>query len=136
MLTPKKTKYRKAQKGRSLKRDFESRGVELEYGNFGICSLENKRITSRQIESARRILLRFIRKGGKIWIRVFPDKPVTKRPPEKRQGGGKGDVDHYVFQAKPGRVIFELGGILEVDAMNALKQISYKLPFKTKIIKR
>ena len=136
MLTPKRTKYRKAQKGRRLGREFECRGVTLEYGTFGIASLENKRITSRQIESARRILLRFIRKGGKIWIRVFPDKPVTKRPPEKRQGGGKGDVDHYVFQVKPGRVIFELGGVPEVDAMNALKQIGYKLPFKTKTIKR
>lgn len=136
MLTPKRTKFRKAQKGRRLKRDFESRGVALEYGTFGIFSLENKRITSRQIESARRILLRYIRKGGKIWIRVFPDKPVTKRPPEKRQGGGKGDVDHYVFQVKPGRVIFELGGISEADATTALKQIGYKLPFKTKIIKR
>jgi len=136
MLTPKRTKYRKAQKGRRLGRDFECRGVTLEYGTFGIASLENKRITSRQIESARRILLRFIRKGGKIWIRVFPDKPVTKRPPEKRQGGGKGDVDHYVFQVKPGRVIFELGGVPEVDALNALKQIGYKLPFRTKTIKR
>ncbi len=136
MLTPKRTKYRKAQKGRRLGRDFECRGLNLEYGTFGIASLENKRITSRQIESARRILLRFIRKGGKIWIRVFPDKPVTKRPPEKRQGGGKGDVDHYVFQVKPGRVIFELGGVPEVDALNALKQIGYKLPFKTKTIKR
>jgi len=136
MLTPKRTKHRKVQKGRRLKRDFESRGVSLEYGQFGVCSLENKRINSRQIESARRVLLRFIRKGGKIWIRVFPDKPITKRPPEKRMGGGKGDVDHYAFQVKPGRIIFELDGISESDAMTALKQVGYKLPFKTKIIKR
>jgi len=124
------------QKGRSLKRNFESRGVNLEYGSYGICSTDNKRITSRQIESARRVLLRFIRKGGKIWIRVFPDKPITKKPPEVGMGGGKGDVDHYVFQVKPGRIIFELDGIAESDAMKALQQISYKLPFRTKIIKR
>ncbi len=136
MLTPKRTKHRKMHKGRGLKRNFESRGVDLEYGAYGICSIDNKRITSRQIESARRVLLRFIRKGGKLWIRVFPDKPITKKPAEVPMGGGKGDVDHYVFQVRPGRIIFELDGIAESDAMKALKQISYKLPFRTKIIKR
>lgn len=134
MLTPKRTKHRKAQKGRSLTRVFEGSGTLLENGTVGLKSTEVSRITSRQIESARRVLLRYITKGGKIWIRVFPDKPVTKKPPEVTMGIGKGDVDHYVFEIKPGRIVYELGGLPVEKAIEALKQASYKLPFKTKIV--
>ncbi len=134
MFVPKRTKYRKMQKGRSLTRSFENRGTVLEYGTVGLKATEVSRITSRQIEAARRVLLRYIQKGGKIWIRVFPDKPVSKKPPEVRMGMGKGDVDHYVFQIKPGRIIYEISGIPTNKAVEALKQASYKLPFKTKII--
>ncbi len=135
MLVPKKTKYRKSQKGRSRSRTFESRGVNLEYGSFGLKALESARLTSRQLEASRRVLLRYIQKGGKIWIRVFPDKPITKKPPEVTMGGGKGDVDHYAFPVKPGRIIFEIDGISGEKATEALKQASFKLPFKTKIVK-
>ncbi len=135
MLVPKKTKYRKSQKGRSRSRTFESRGVNLEYGSFGLKALESARLTSRQLEASRRVLLRYIQKGGKIWIRVFPDKPITKKPPEVTMGGGKGDVDHYAFPVKPGRIIFEIDGISGEKAVEALKQASFKLPFKTKIVK-
>ena len=136
MFTPKRTKHRKAQKGRSLKREFEGSGTLLEYGVAGLKSTEVSRITSRQIESARRVLLRYITKGGKIWIRVFPDKPVTKKPPGVTMGIGKGDIDHYVFEIKPGRIVYELGGIPLEKAVEALKKASYKLPFKTKIVKK
>lgn len=136
MFTPKKTKYRKMQKGKSRNRTFESRGTELEYGTYGIKVMDNCYITSRQIESGRRVLLRYTRKTGKIWIRIFPNKPITKKPPEVGMGKGKGDVDHYVFVAKPGRVVYEIDGVTDEVAMKALKQVGYKLPARTKIIKK
>lgn len=136
MFTPKRTKYRKMQKGKSKNRTFESRGIDLEYGSYGIKVMDNCYITSRQLESGRRVLLRFTRKTGKIWIRVFPNKPITKKPPEVGMGKGKGDVDHYAFVARPGRVIYEIDGVSEDVAMKALTQVGYKLPARTKIIKK
>jgi len=136
MLTPKKVKHRKWHKGRSRKRTVETRGLELNYGSIGIKALEPSWLNSRQIEAARRAITGFIKREGRLWIRVFPDKPVTKRPPEKTLGGGKGPVDHYVFPVKIGRVIFEMDGVAPATARLALKRAGYKLPFKTKIIER
>jgi large subunit ribosomal protein L16 len=136
MLIPKKVKHRKWQKGRSRKRQTETRGMTLSYGNFGLQALEAKHLNSRQIEAARKTLTNFIKREGKIWIRVFPDKPMTQRPPEVTMGGGKGNVDHYIFAVKPGRIIFEMDGVAEATAERALKLAGFKLPFKTKIIKK
>ena len=134
MLFPKKVKYRKWQKGRS--KGVESRGTELNFGSFGIKSLETKWISSRQIEAARRVILRYLRKGGKFWIRIFPQKPITRKGVEVPMGGGKGSVEFYAFPVKPGRVIFELDGVSEKTAREALKMASDKLPIKTKFITR
>ncbi len=134
MLFPKKVKHRKWQKGRS--KGVESRGTELNFGSFGIKSLETKWISSRQIEAARRVILRYLRKGGKFWIRIFPQKPITRKGVEVPMGGGKGSVEFYAFPVKPGRVIFELDGISEKAAREALKMASDKLPIKTKFITR
>jgi large subunit ribosomal protein L16 len=134
MLIPKKVKHRKWHKGKSRGRLHESRGTTLAFGTFGIKALEPAWLDSRQIESARRAITNFVRREGKMWIRVFPDKPVTKRPPEVTMGGGKGPVDHYVFPVKPGRVIFEMDGVSEEKAREALKRAGYKLPFKTKFV--
>jgi len=134
MLFPKKVKYRKWQKGRS--KGVESRGTELNFGSFGIKSMEAKWISSRQIEAARRVILRYLRKGGKFWIRIFPQKPITRKGVEVPMGGGKGSVEFYAFPVKPGRVIFELDGISEKAAREALKTASNKLPIKTKFITR
>jgi len=134
MLIPKKVKHRKWQKGRSLNRSVETRGTELAHGNYGLQALGSAWLTSRQIEAARRTLVNFIKREGKIWIRVFPDKPVTKRPPEVTMGGGKGSVDHYVFPVRAGRIIFEMDGTSNEIAEEALKRASHKLPFKTRII--
>jgi len=134
MLLPKKVKHRKWRKGRS--KGIESRATELVFGSFGLKSLGTKWITSRQIEAARRAILRYLRKGGKMWIRIFPDKPVTKKGTEVPMGGGKGSVDHYVFPIKPGRIIFEIEGIKEEEAREALEKAAAKLPIKTKIIAR
>jgi len=134
MLFPKKVKYRKWQKGRS--KGIESRGTELNFGSFGIKSLETKWISSRQIEAARRVILRYLRKGGKFWIRIFPQKPITRKGIEVPMGGGKGSVEFYAFPVKPGRVIFELDGVSEKTAREALKMASDKLPIKTKFITR
>ncbi|HOB90080.1 MAG TPA: 50S ribosomal protein L16 [Candidatus Colwellbacteria bacterium] len=136
MLIPKKVKHRKWQKGRSRKRQAETRGLTLSHGSFGLQALEAKYLNSKQIEAARKTLTNFIKREGKIWIRVFPDKPVTQRPPEVTMGGGKGNVDHYVFSVKPGRVIFEMDGVSEATAERALKLAGFKLPFKTRIIKK
>lgn len=136
MLIPKKVKHRKWQKGRSLGRTVEKRGTELVHGNYGLQSLGSAWLTSRQIEAARRTLTNFVKREGKIWIRVFPDKPVTKRPPEVTMGGGKGSVDHYVFPVKPGRIIFEMDGIPAKLAEEALSRAGHKLPFKTRVIKK
>ena len=134
MLYPRKVKHRKWQKGRS--RGNETRGTEIIFGSFGLRALEPKWITARQIEAARRTILRFLKKGGKLWIRIFPDKPVTQKGVEVPMGGGKGGVDHYVFPVRPGRVLFELEGIKEEMAREAFKKASDKLPIKTKFIKR
>lgn len=130
---PKKVKHRKQQKGRS--KGIASRGFDLSFGVYGLKALEKKWITARQIEAARRAIIRYLRKGGKLWIRIFPDKPVTKKGTEVPMGGGKGSVDHYVFPIKAGRIIFELDGISEKDAREAFKKASDKLPIKTKFIK-
>ena len=136
MLIPKKVKHRKWQKGRSRKRRVETRGLELNYGEYGLKALEPSWLNSKQIEAARKAITHFMKREGRMWIRVFPDKPVTLRPPETTMGGGKGSVDHYVFPVKPGRVIFEVDGVSKEIAIGALKRAAHKLPFKTKVIGR
>lgn len=136
MLYPKKTKHRKWHKGRRRGEGLEARGYDFAFGSFGLKSMENKWVTARQIEAARRAIIRYLRKGGKLWVRVFPHKPVTQKGQEVPMGGGKGSVDHYVFPVKPGRIIFELEGIPEEMARDAFSKASDKLPIKTKFIKR
>ena len=131
---PKKVKHRKWRKG--VSKGIETRGTELAFGSFGLKSLGTKWISGRQIEASRRAILRYLKKGGKLWIRIFPQKPVTTKSSESSMGGGKGRVDHYVFPIKPGRIIFELEGIPEEEALDALNKASDKLPLKTKIIKK
>ena len=134
MLMPKKVKYRKIQRGR-MKGKAQS-GNTLVFGDYGLQALGRKWLTARQIEAARIAINRYIKKGGKIWIRVFPWKPITKRPPETRMGKGKGDVDAWVDVIKPGRILFELEGVSEEVAREAFRLASYKLPFKTRFVKR
>jgi len=134
MLQPRRVKYKKMQKGRS--KGIEQRGTELTFGSYGLKSLETCWISARQIEAARRAILRFFKKGGKLWIRIFPQKPITSKGTEFSMGGGKGAVSHYVFPIKPGRIIFELEGIKEEAARQALKIAADKLPIKTKFIKK
>ncbi|MEK7195401.1 MAG: 50S ribosomal protein L16 [Patescibacteria group bacterium] len=134
MLLPKKVKHRKWQKGRSRRRLVETRGIGLSYGHYGLKAMEPAWLNSRQIEAARKTITNFLKRSGKLWIRVFPDKPVTIRPPETTMGGGKGSVDHYVFPVKPGRIIFEIDGIEKEAAVEALRLAGFKLPFKSKII--
>jgi len=134
ILMPKKVKHRKWRKG--VSKGIETRGTELAFGSFGLKSLGTKWISGRQIEASRRAILRYLKKGGKLWIRIFPAKPVTKKGVEVPMGGGKGAVDHYVFPIKPGRIIFELEGVKETVAREALKMAADKLPVKTKFIKR
>jgi large subunit ribosomal protein L16 len=132
ILLPKKVKHRKWHKGKS--RGVENRATEINFGSCGLKSLGTKWISSRQIEAARRLIIRYLKKGGKLWIRVFPQKPVTKKGTETAMGGGKGGVDHYVFPVRPGRMIFELEGIRKEEAVKALKKAADKLPIKTKIV--
>ena len=134
MLTPKRVKHRKWRKRASALPD--SRGTLLAYGSYGLKGLEAKWITARQLEAGRRVIVRFLRKGGKMWIRIFPDKPVTKKGAETPMGGGKGSPDHYVCPLRPGRIIFEIEGLPEEQARAALKMAAGKLPVKTVIIKR
>jgi len=134
ILMPKKVKHRKWQKGKS--RGIETRATEINFGSFGLKSLETKWVTSRQIEAARRVIIRYLRKGGKLWIRIFPDKPVTFKGNEVPMGGGKGGIDHYAFPIKPGRIIFELDGVKEEIAREAFKIDGDKLPVKTKFVKK
>lgn len=134
MLQPKKQKYRKQQKGRSRRRLKETRGVELAYGRFGLQALEAKWIKASQIEAARKAINHALAREGKMWIRIFPDKPVTKLPPEVTLGGGKGDVDHYVFPVRPGRILFEVDGVSPDIAAKALARARYKLPVKTRVV--
>lgn len=119
-----------------MSRGVETRGTEVSFGNYGLKSLGAKWVTSRQIEAARRVMLRYIRKGGKIWIRIFPDKPVTQKGAETPMGGGKGGVDHYVFPIKPGKMIFEMDGIPEKEAREAMEKAGRKLPVPVKFVKR
>lgn len=134
MLQPKKVKHRKWQKGRS--RGIETRGTELAFGAYGLKSMGTSWMTSRQIEAARRCITGYIQRGGKVWIRIFPDKPITKKPPEVTLGGGKGAVDHYVAVVKPGRILFEMDGVAEEVAKEAMRLASHKLPVGTKFVKR
>lgn len=134
ILYPKKVKHRKWQKGRS--KGVETRGTEVSFGSYGLKALEPKWINSRQIEATRRAILRYLKKGGKLWIRIFPQKPVTSKGVEIPMGGGKGSVSHYVFPVKPGRILFELDGISEDLARRAFRKANDKLPIKTKFVKR
>jgi len=136
MLQPKKQKFRKQQKGRSRKRLVETRGTNVSYGKFGLQALEAAWITANQIEAARKVISHTMEREGRLWIRIFPDKPVTKLPPEVTLGGGKGEVDHYVFPVKPGRVLFELDGVGLTIAVEAFRKAGHKLPVKTKMIAR
>ncbi len=132
MLQPKRVKYRKAHRGR-LQGKAQA-GNTLSFGEYGIQALESAWITGQQIEAARRAITRHIRRGGKVWIRVFPDKPVTKKPAETRMGGGKGLVDHWVSVVKAGRIMFELGGVGEKVARESVRLAAHKLPIKTKFV--
>src|SRR3972149_6806142 len=135
MLMPKRVKYRKQQRGRM--RGTAQRGATVTFGDFGLQALEPIWLTSRQIEAARRTMVRYIKRRGKIWIRIFPDKPFTKKPAETRMGKGKGNVEFWVAVIKPGRVLFEVGGGLsEEAAKEALHLAAYKLAIKTKVISR
>ena len=134
MLMPARTKFRKMMKGRN--RGVAERGSKLHYGSFGLQAVEAGLLTSRQIEAGRRALTREIKRRGKIWICVFPDKPITRRPAEVRMGGGKGAVDHWAAVIKPGRIVFEMDGVEEEVALKALTLASYKLPLQTTILKR
>ncbi|CAA3706367.1 50S ribosomal protein L16 [Candidatus Portiera aleyrodidarum] len=134
MLQPKKTKYRKQQKGRN--RGIANRGNDVKFGEYGMKALVNSRITSRQIESGRRAITRHVKRGGKLWIRVFPDKPITKKPLEVRMGKGKGSVEYWVAQIKPGRIIYEIEGVNEEVAKEALELASQKMPFITNFVKK
>ncbi len=132
-LMPKRTKYRKVQKGRN--RGKATRGSKVSYGEYGIQALEAGMITSNQIESARIAMTRHVKRGGKVWIKLFPDKPITKKPAETRMGKGKGAVEFWVAPVKPGRVMFEMSGVAEPVARRALELAAYKLPIKTKFVK-
>src|SRR5512142_694297 len=134
MLQPARQKHRKMQKGRMRGRAY--RGSDLTYGEYGLMSLQPGWITSRQIEAARIAMTRHIKRGGKIWIRVFPDKPITKKPAETRMGTGKGGVEYYVAVVKPGRILYEMEGMTEDVAKTALKLAQAKLPVLTRIVSR
>jgi large subunit ribosomal protein L16 len=134
MLMPSRLKHRKQMRGRN--RGTANRGTTVAFGDFGLQALEPVWLDSRQIEAARRVITRYVRRGGKVWIRVFPDKPVTKKPAETRMGKGKGAPDHYVAVIKPGHVIFELAGVPQDVAKEAMRLASYKLPFKTRFLVR
>jgi large subunit ribosomal protein L16 len=134
MLMPKRTKYRKMQKGRV--KGMAQRGSRLNFGDFGIKALEPGWITSRQIEASRVAITRHIKRQGKVWIRIFPDKPITKKPAETRMGKGKGSPEYFVAVVKPGRILFELAGVPEELAREAMALAQYKLPVKTKFVVR
>jgi len=136
MFQPKKVKHRKWQKGRRRQEGKSKAGTELAFGNFGLKSEGTKWITSRQIEAARKSITHYLQRGGKLWIRIFPDKPITKKGQEVPMGGGKGSVEYYAIPVKPGRVLFEVDGITEDVAKEAMRLASHKLPVKTKFIKR
>lgn len=132
MLLPKRVKWRKQMRGRMT--GHETRGVEVSFGDYGLQALEPCWLTQRQIEAARRALVRYMKRRGKVWTRIFPDKPVTHRAAESRMGKGKGAVDHWVSVIKPGRIIFEVSGLPEEVAKEAFRLAAYKLPIKTKFV--
>ena len=135
MLMPKKVKHRKWHKGRSRGRDKETRGTTVAYGSFGIQALDSAWLSAKQIEAGRRAITRTLKREGMVWIRVFPDKPVTQKAAEVGMGKGKGAVDHYVFPVRPGRIIFEVGGgITEEHAREALRSAGHKMPFRTRVV--
>ena len=134
MLMPKKTKYRKMMKGRM--KGTETRGTEFEFGRYALKALEPGWITSRQIEAARRAMTREIKRGGNVWIKIFPDKPITAKPAETRMGSGKGSPEYWVAVVKPGRVMFEIAGVPEETAREALRLAMHKLPCKCKVVSR
>ena len=134
MLMPKRVKYRKQQRGRM--KGKASRGAEVHFGDYGLQALEPGWVSARQIEAARRAIVRAVKRRGKVWIRIFPDKPVTKKPAETRMGSGKGNVELWVAVVKPGRILFEIGGLPRELALEALRLASHKLSVKTKIVAR
>ena len=134
MLQPKRTKFRKMHKGRN--RGLASRGSSVSFGEYGLKAIGRGRMTARQIESARRAMTRHVKRGGQIWIRVFPDKPITGKPLEVRQGKGKGNVEYWVAQIKPGRVLYEMEGVTEEIAREAFKLAAAKLPVQTTFVTR
>jgi large subunit ribosomal protein L16 len=136
MLLPKKTKHRKWQRGRSKNRMVETRGTSLAFGQVGLKSLGLAHLDSRQIEAARRAITNYLKREGRLWIRVFPDRPVTARPPELTMGGGKGSVNHYVMVVRPGRIIFEMDGADLKKMKEALLRAGYKLPFRSILISK
>jgi len=134
MLQPKRTKFRKQHKGRN--RGLANRGSSVSFGEYGLKATGRGRMTARQIEAARRAMTRHIKRGGKIWIRVFPDKPITKKPLEVRQGKGKGNVEYWVCQIQPGRMLYEMEGVTEEIAREAFELAAAKLPFSTQFVTR
>ena len=134
MLMPKRTKFRRVQRGRM--KGAASRGNKVAYGEYGLVALEPAWITSNQIEAARVAMTRYTKRGGKVWIKIFPDKPVTQKPAETRMGSGKGSPEYWVSVVKPGRVMFEIAGVPEDAAQEALRLASHKLPIRTKVLKR
>lgn len=134
MLVPKRAKFRKQFRGTLARLD--TRGTEINFGEYGLKAQESGWVTSRQIEAARRAMTHYTKRGGRVWIRIFPDKPITKKPPETRMGGGKGDVFEYVAVVKTGRVLFEMGAIPEDIAREAMRLASHKLPIKTRFISK
>jgi large subunit ribosomal protein L16 len=134
MLQPKRTKFRKQMKGRN--RGLAQRGNDVSFGDYGLKSVDRGQLTARQIEAARRAMTRYVKRGGKIWIRVFPDKPITKKPLEVRQGKGKGNVEYWVAQVQPGRMLYEIAGVTDAVAREAFKLAAAKLPVRTVIIER
>ncbi|MBI1982203.1 MAG: 50S ribosomal protein L16 [Candidatus Levybacteria bacterium] len=134
MLVPKRAKFRKQQRGK-IKGKAQS-GTKISFGEFGLSSLGSGWVTSRQIEAARRAITHYTQRGGRVWIRIFPDKPITKKPAETRMGSGKGEVYEYVASVKPGRMLFEMGGISKEIAFSALRLAAHKLPVKTRIMEK
>ena len=136
MLQPKRVRYRKTHKNRPKMKGVATTGSTLAFGDFGLRSLETAWLTARQIEAVRRVLVRHLRRGGRLWIRVFPDKPMTKKPPETRMGGGKGNVEFWAAPVRRGRILFEIGGVEEGVARQAFQEAAHKLPVPTAVVAR
>jgi len=134
VLSPRKVKWRKQRKGRITGK--AQRGADVSFGDFGMKTVQPGRITARQIEAARRAIQRSVKRGGKLWIRIFPDRPITKKPAEVRMGKGKGSVEYWAAPVKPGRVLYEINGVTREQAQEAFKLAGYKLPVKTKFVER